>query len=86
MVFDSSLGSGDGGLLGRQQFIVGINRDKEYTHKMYCVNNMHKIETHVSTVQQGSTMCSMNKKSMLVMVEQIMLLSSLNVIQNKKSM
>ena len=50
-VFDSFLGSSDGGLSGQQQFIVGINRDWEYTHKIDGVNNMYKIETHVSTVQ-----------------------------------
>ena len=50
-VFDSFLGLGDGGLSGRQRFIVGINWDREYTHKIDGVNNMHKIETHVSTVQ-----------------------------------
>ena len=46
-VFDSFLGSGDGGLSGRQRFIVEISRDKEYVHKI----NGVKIKTHVSTVQ-----------------------------------
>ena len=49
--FDSFFGSGDGSLSGWQRFIVGISRDREYTHKIDGVNNMHKIETHVSTVQ-----------------------------------
>ena len=48
---ESILGSGDGGLSGRQWFIVGTNRDMDYTHKIVGVYNMHKIETHVSIVQ-----------------------------------
>ena len=67
-VFDSFFGLGDGGLSGRQRFIVGIDRDRKYTHKIDGVNNMHKIETQISTVQKGSTMCSMHQKSMLAMV------------------
>ena len=86
MGFDSFLGSGDGGLSGWQLFIWGINRNREHTHKIDDMKNMHKIETHVSTVQQGSTMCLMLQKSMLTMVEQVVVLNFLNVIQNIKLM
>ena len=50
-VFSSFLGSGDGGLSGRQWSIVGISQDKEYAHKIDGVNNIHKIKKDVALVQ-----------------------------------
>ena len=50
IAFNFILGWGYGGLTGLQQFIVWISRDKEYAHKIDCVNNIHRIETHVLIV------------------------------------
>ena len=50
-VVDSFLGLGAGSLSGRQRLIVGVSRDREYTHKIAGANIMHKIVTQVLMVQ-----------------------------------